>query len=273
MKYIFYADVYFITNFIMDSLLLGFAAKICRKQISATSLILGAFIGAILTVLDIIYPIKNDAVNKIYAYFVISFMMCIVTFGVHKGKELLKIWICMFFTAFVIGGVLNATYYYMGMQSVTVLCFVGFTCFSYMIMSMLLQQIRTWRGKTGQTDDIIKVLLIHKGIQISVPALYDSGNSLTEPFGGKPVHIIEQDVAMKLIKGGNITNEKIKIVPYHSLGEKAGLITVFECEKLCLYIQGEIVDTGCAYLGIYQGKLTERDRYKIILNRSINKWL
>lgn len=277
MKYVFYADIFFITNFIMDYIILKITGKLLRRKIHTTSYLLGAFSGAGILTLNIIFPIKIRIINQLFAYFAISFIMCILTFRGKGIKENGKAWICFYVIAFLSGGILNAVYFYTNIQMV--LKGMNFTIFmaaagiSYLAMNCIIHAVRARMGRTGNKDDIMEVILCHKGVTRKVNALFDSGNSLKEPISGAPVHIVDYETAGSILKGGQETEEKIRIIPYNSLGKKDGIMTAFECEKVVVNIKGNNIDIGPAYLGIYRGELSAGGRYRMILNRSINTWL
>ncbi|MDE7309523.1 MAG: sigma-E processing peptidase SpoIIGA, partial [Lachnospiraceae bacterium] len=195
----------------------------------------------------------------------------------------------LYITAFLSGGILNAVYFYTNFQMIlkgmNFVTFLVFSAFSYLIMNYIIHIIKIKMGRTGAKQDIIKVILCHRGTSQTVNALFDSGNSLKEPISGSPVHIVDYETADNLLKKSHdiqekistneeiSTNEKIRIIPYNSLGKKNGLMTAFECERVVINIRGTEIDTGPAYLGIYQGELCAKGKYKMILNRSIDTWL
>lgn len=233
--------------------------------------------GAGLLTLNIIFPIKFRIINQLFAYFVISFVMCIVTFKKKSIKENIRICLYLYITAFASGGILNAVYFYTNFQMMAKgMNFITFTIsagISYLVLNYVVHIIKIKMGKTGNKEDIMEVMLCHRGVSKKVNALFDSGNSLKEPISGKPVHIVDYETADSILKGGQETQEKIRIIPYYSLGKKNGLMTAFECEKVIINIKGNNIDIGSAYLGIYRGELCAKGKYKMILNRSIDTWL
>ena len=278
MKYVFYADIFFITNFIMDYIILKITGMLLKeKKIHTTSYLMGAFSGAGILTLNIIFPIKFRIINQLFAYFVISFVMCIVTFRKKSIKENIKICLYLYVIAFLSGGILNAVYFYtnfqMMMKGMNFITFTASAGISYLMLNSIVHIMKIKMGKTGNKEDIMEVILYHRGVSKKVNALFDSGNSLKEPISGKPVHIVDYETADSILKGGQETQEKIRIIPYNSLGKKNGLMTAFECEKVIINIKGNNIDIGSAYLGIYRGELCAKGKYKMILNRSIDTWL
>jgi len=278
LKYVFYADIFFVTNFIMDYILLKITGRLLKeKQIHTTSYLFGAFSGAGILTLNIIFPIKFRIINQIFAYFVISFIMCIVTFRKKSIKENIRICLYLYIAAFLSGGILNAVYFYTNFQMIlrgmNFVTFLVSAFLSYLIINQVIHIIKIRMGRTGAKQDIIEVILCHRGTEQTVHALFDSGNSLKEPISGAPVHIVDCETADNLLAKSLDIQEKIRIIPYNSLGKKNGIMTAFECERVVINIKGTKIDTGPAYLGIYHGELCAEGKYKMILNRSIDTWL
>lgn len=255
----------------MDYIILRLTGMFRKKQRNITSYLLGSFVGAMMLTLFMISPVRLGIVGKIAAYFAVSFLMCMVTFGMKNGKDNLKSWICLYLMAFGAGGIMNSIYFHTDMKLSTFFLSAGI---SWMILKSTVNAVHTYMSRTGTQNDIVEVTLFHKGKSISLPALFDSGNSLTEPISGMPVHIIETMTAENLIKEeGGDTQEKIRLVPYHSLGKEDGMMTAFLCDKLVLRVKEKEIDLGATYLAIYTGNLCGGKKYKMILNRSIKKWL
>jgi stage II sporulation protein GA (sporulation sigma-E factor processing peptidase) len=284
-KYTFYADSFFIINFGMDYLLLQIVGRLRKKKIT-TSYIFGALLGAAGAVIHVITPIRIPVISSVFAYFIISFLMCAVTFGIRNIKETLKAWGCLYLVAFLCGGMINAIYYYTNVpytlrqifsrqyfQGMNIGIFLLAAGSSYFIIRFLVERIKIWAGRTGTREDIIEVNILHKGVQEQIFGLYDSGNSLLEPISRQPVHIIDWETAERILKGGKETEEKIRVIPYHTLGKNSGVLTAFECENMEITVRGEKIQIGPAFLGIYRGELSAGRKYRMILNRSINKWL
>lgn len=269
MKYVFYADIFFITNFIMDFMVLKLAGLIRKKKIHTTSYLFGSFFGAAVLTLSVICPVDLGIAGEIAVYLVVSYLMCMITFGRTGWKENIQSWLAMYGMAVCIGGIMNMAYFRFRLNLVTFLVLAGI---SYAVISTGVRIVQIKRQKTGTLDDIMEVVLRNKGRTETVLALFDSGNSLSEPISKAPVHIIDLQTAENILgKGG--TKEKIRIIPYHSLGKSNGVMTAFECDEMELTVKGNKIKLGPAYLGIYRGELSAGGKYRMILNRSINKWL
>ncbi len=269
MKYVFYVDIFFVINFCMDFILLKITGKLLKENIHTTSYVWGAFLGATGLLMHVLSPWKRSMVGKIFAYILLSFIMCSISFSVRNIRRLMKIWGIFISVAFITGGMLNAMYFY----NKNLLTFSVLVLLSYIILSRGSEYLRGLLSKTGTENDILNVELHHHGIVVSLKALYDSGNSLSEPISGKEVHIVDYETAYTILKGGRETEDKIRVIPYRSLGKSDGMMTAFECQELVIEVKGNKISIGPAYIGIYRGALSAGKKYSMILNRSINKWL
>ena len=82
---------------------------------------------------------------------------------------------------------------------------------------------------------MVEAVLILNGQRVNVKGLIDSGNSLTDPYMGKGVHIICFSVISKLLDGINIYEHGFKLIPFRSLGKSNGLIRALTFDELIVY--------------------------------------
>lgn len=265
MRYIFYADSFFLLNLGLDYLLLRITGCLWKKQITLFY-IAGAFLGALLTVFTVF--LRPGPVYYA-AYFLISMCMCLIAFQEKRWKVFTRMWISLFLIAFFLGGMLQAFYPVTGGRTLRFLLvfLFAYACLEAMVVSKSVVPVRR---KT--CHDIYTVTIVHGGNEVCTEALYDSGNSLREPMSGKTVHIIDEETGKKLCFERRDTQEKIRVVPYHSLGNNAGILVAFECERLEIQAGENRIVLKNEFLGIYRGVLSGKG-YHMILNRSIGKWL
>ena len=107
-----------------------------------------------------------------------------------------------------------------------------------------------------------KVVLIQNKNRITVTALLDSGNSLIEPISGKPVAIIERDLARKL---WGEEPSLYRAVPYHSIGKKRGILKGYPLQEMQIETEGVIKICKDSYVAVCEEYITE-GHVKMILN-------
>lgn len=103
--------------------------------------------------------------------------------------------------------------------------------------------------------------------KVEVMALLDTGNELREPFSGKPVSVVEKEKAKNILL--NRTQEKYRIIPFHSIGEEHGVMEGMEVEKLIVWKDDEKLVLPKAIIAFYDGKLSKDDRFQMILQQGL----
>ena len=276
MKYVIYIDVFFAINFFMDFIILLTAKKILKPQTTIIRCFLAALAGAALACIITVKGFKNVVIQKIFTYGVISSLMAVIGYPVKSIKAYIKSLACIYAVTMVLAGAINGLYYFTGvgqfmLRGINFIRFIFITAVSYFITDFLVKYIKNRRINTRE-NDIYNVTLVFNGKSLSVKGLYDSGNSLAEPIGGKPVHIAEYDKIEPLIKGVSADKTKIRLVPYKALGTNMGILKAIEIDSMTIEIAGEIIEIENVLIGIYEGTLSGAGIYDIILNRSIKKW-
>ena len=65
-----------------------------------------------------------------------------------------------------------------------------------------------------------------------IKGMIDTGNGLNDPVTNEPVSILDQKTAMEFL--GDVKLEKIRYVPYHSIGKREGVLPVVRIDKMCV---------------------------------------
>ena len=112
----------------------------------------------------------------------------------------------------------------------------------------------------------MSVILYNKTVSVPCIGLLDSGNLLTMPLSGNPVHIADAALLQKLVDEKTVQKE----IPYRALGNPHGKLQVYcmdgmkvetEPAKFCDWKQ---VWVGCAENGVLCNK-----PYQLILHASV----
>jgi len=109
-----------------------------------------------------------------------------------------------------------------------------------------------------------KVTLLCEGKQLLLRALVDSGNMLVEPISGKPVSIIEaSSLRMAHI---SVQEEKCRVIPYHSVGKKNGILMGYEFPKIVVHMEDEDRSIEKVIIAVSEDKLFRGGKYEMILH-------
>ena len=286
MKYVIYIDVFFCVNLVMDFLILKLVSLYIKPQTSYIRCVLGAALGSFLSVLSLLISYENIIWHMLFSYIFIAVAMVVGTFGLGKWQELIKRCIVLYVITIFLGGLINFLYSYtymgvflqnifIGIRSKTnILWMVGATLVAYICLKVLVRIVK----RHSNTNMIVAVKLVHKGKESFLTGLIDSGNSLREPYTGKPVHIVCEDAISQLLESQDICTERFKLVPFTSVGNKHGLIKVITIDELWVYIiEDTLKYTNDAIyiknevaIGLYEGSLSNVGEFQMLLHNSVS---
>ncbi len=290
MKYIIYLDVFFMVNAVMDTLLLKLASLYIKPQTTFVKCVAGGIIGGVLACISMLLPYESMLLHTLFSYVVIAFLMIIVTFGKGNVKQILGRTASLYLTNILLGGALNMLYDYTYFGYIVQGIFGAiydnplnlfrlcmFTSISYVIIRFITKILQEKKLKSN----LVWVNLQFKGRDIVLKGLIDSGNSLIDPYCRKPVHIVEYEALQRILEGVDIHREKYRVVPFHSLGQRNGLIEVIELDKLSVLIMNEQNDPNgqdtrqSSYeeekpaIGLYHGFLSGENKYEVLLHSAV----
>ena len=286
MKYVIYIDVFFCVNLVMDFVIIKLASLYIKPQTTYIRCFLGAIVGSILTVISILIPYENMILHMLYTYIFIAIAIVVVTYGTTKIKYLIKNCLVIYVTTIFMGGLISFLYSYTcfgyvihnvingAFQGINILWLLGTTLFSYICIKGLMSFI-----KNTNKRNMLMLVRLTMGEKIKdVVALVDSGNSLMDPYTGKPVHIICTESILDMLAEMDVYKCNYRYVPFHSIGKKNGLLKTIEFDKLQVFhlenANGEIGELSYmeerAIIGLYEGVLSRNGEFEMILHRNVN---
>ena len=274
-----YLDVLMALNLFIDFLLLSATVRILRLTARRWRIVVGALFGAACSCLvflpELPAPLSAlirlsgaalivlialpwggilDYIKQITVFFVLSTIFAGLAFA---------LW---FFAAPAGFYVVNGVVYY----DVSPLMLVGLTVISYLVIWIY----DRFTHKSAPVNREYRVVIEGDGGAAGLRALYDSGNSLTEPFSGTPVIVAcEQAVRPALsesfwntlgqyrqdggqqepLNGGGAATAlrtHIRLIPFHSVGGK-GLLPAFRPDRITVLTPtGASRDISGAYVAI-----------------------
>lgn len=264
MQYELYIDVFFLENLMMDFLLLMFLKKMLGSTASGVRIILGAAVGAAVTCAVIIIPIPYAFVKMLLLYGAVSVLMVKTGLNVEWGREFIKALLFLYIGAFLLGGIMSFLQQYLrGISLFFVLSLLGYYLASG-VWSLMESLVRD--------NKVHCAAVLHNGSGCCrLKAFIDTGNRLKDGVTGKPVSIIEPETARLLGYSVSESPEKIRCIPYHSIGKEAGVLPVFEIDKMDLISGKKKTEIFRPMLAVCKGEMNFDD-YGMILNPDIYIW-
>lgn len=265
-----YIDVYFGFNFLMDFLVILILEIIVKSKKAVVRGIISSIVGSLYAVILLVFNMKGGMIYFL-TYIVISEIMLWISLGKQTIKDNLKNIIILYGITFFMNGIINLLYYgFDGSQNIVMRAnntyYGKINIFIVLIIGVILcivikkysDSITKYIKNLG---NIYKVSVVLGSKEIELKALRDTGNSLVEPMTGKPVSIVEKNTV------NQFKNETIKylLIPYNSVGKKHGLLEAFIADKISV----DGIEIEKAIIGIYNGKLSQNNKYEMILNPNL----
>ncbi len=280
MHYEIYIDVVFCINFVMDYIILSITDGILkctnrtRPAVRLLKRYAAAAAGALWVCVVLVFRLYGLVWNVI-TYIPVCAMMIIIMADIRKPSVILKGVGVMYLAACMFGGFIHILYYY--------------TMFGYMVSrpDNGLYTASIWHIAAGTVlftpalkiaytrisagfkirRFVYEIEIEHGGRKISLKALCDTGNSLTDPYNGEPVNIICSDCLDMII--GDMTGCGYHLVPYKAVGTDDGLIPVIRLDRLILHDGQKIKVIDKPLFALYSGKFAGQEEYRAIVHPAL----
>lgn len=261
MRYELYADSLLLLNFVMNLYLLILVDRSTLRTASGRKILLGAVFGAVCYFLPFIWDVTP--VLKVSVGFLGGTAgMLFLAFPVKGFRMFLKLLKYLTLYSVGMGGgmlLLLRVMGRLGIPSGRILVLMG-------TGGILFLFLKRFSVGQGQENCVCRATLVCGGNRLTVNALIDSGNSLTEPVSGKPVSVVDEKVFRSVW-----LNEPtgFRAIPYHSIGKKHGILQGYLLPELQLEVDG--VERGFyeVYVAVSREQISDdagADSVKMIIN-------
>jgi len=283
----------------MDFVLIWTTAKLTGFVTSFKRISVAALIGALYSV-TVYFPVLHNSLLSLLIKVIFSILMIYIAFYPLSLKKMMQALAYFYFTVFAVGGVMLAAVYFINtedtLQTVVSGEFsipepLGYSWFLAAVVSVVVM------GKYGAKFIIknfiksalyVPVVICLGEERVSLKALVDTGNQLTDPFTGKPVMIAELDTLKGIIPekafeelGSN--NEfdinsvitclsetylasRIRVIPFSSIGEQKGMLVGIRPDAVIVVYDNKMVEIQDIIIGVYKHKLSSKGLYNGLLH-------
>lgn len=277
MHYEIYMDVVFLTNLLMDYILLRVTGMIFRCRKSRMRTLLGAVLGAAFSCLSLFIRSEIFLPAFILLHGGCAVGMLVVGCGLKKGSLLLKAVLTLYLAAFLCGGIWEAA----DGRNLSLQTFVLLGTGTWLLLTAwfyLAQSLKT------QMRNIYPVTLSHRGKNYTYYGFYDSGNLLVDPVNRKPVSVGKQEILYEMLpqetaeqlkhlreNPGELYDREIRglqprLIPFQSIGKGQGMILAVTLEKLCIQTPAEVVQIENPVIAFDFQTSAFGKEYEILLN-------
>ena len=262
MRYIVYIDRLFLLQLVQSCVLLLLTRAFLRSTVTLKRIVFASAAGTLLFCVIFLLPGISRNI-KVLLFALCSLATLWLAFRIRTLQVFCRAVILYHAAAFLLAGALYALLHAAGRRPAMTtmqasLCAVGVGTAALYILR--------WEKKSAQAV-IVTAILEDGDVKITLEALIDSGNSLYDPISQRPVCVVE-----KAALEGKIPldiPEKFRLIPYHSLGKKHGIMQAVEIEKLKVKKEGQELVIEKALLGLYENKVTQSGAYQMILHAAL----
>lgn len=259
MYYELYLDVFFMTNFTMDAILLILLKKAMACPAGYGRIMAGAVTGAVMTCAAVIWPCKTPVLKFIVFHGVINVLMIKAGLGLKWGRELFRGWVILYIESFLLGGVFQFFHQYLRRGSL----FFVLAVVSYYLTAGIWRIILFFTEK-GNCYCEAEIFLGDR--MERVKALIDTGNTLKDEISKDPVSVMDKTSVKRLTEGK--MPDRFRYIPYHSIGKKDGIMPVFRPDRIQIVCGGNKINVEHPLVAISEEELGS-ENYQMILNPDI----
>ncbi|MCI6552962.1 MAG: sigma-E processing peptidase SpoIIGA [Lachnospiraceae bacterium] len=249
-------------NFVMNLYLYFLGAKTLKRTATRLRIFVGSAAGAALSILLLLLPGVPVWFRRFAGPMAVSMATTAVIYRLKNVEAVFRTTGYLLVYAFVFGGIMkfllaelpslkgkqNSVWYILGMGMI-----------GYQAVAWWLEQAA---GK--KAAEICRVRLSGYDREVELDALVDTGNSLREPVSGKPVSVVDEEVLERFPELK--LPEKLKVIPYHSVGKANGMLEGYEVPLLSVRVEGECIQWQKVIVGISKNRISAGGRYQMILH-------
>ena len=284
MQQVVYVDVLLLLNLFVNYLLLRSMSAMMHASPYRIRIFISSSIGAVYSL--IIFLPDFGILFSIILRVVCSAVMVLIAANPKTLKMFLRAFGCFFMSNFAFAGIMlgiwlafkpNGMIYKNGAVYFDIDAFL--LTVSAVICYIIISVISYFSKRKAPDSHIVNIKILHNGHTVEGPALFDTGNTLFEPFSSFPAIVCEYGFVEKLLNDeikeiilnnpskitqSNRLNE-IRFISFNSVGGE-GLLPAFLPTSVTVYDKGKKVEQNKVYIAVYSKKLSSGDYVALIGN-------
>ncbi|GAX90997.1 sigma-E processing peptidase SpoIIGA [Effusibacillus lacus] len=273
--YVLYIDVVWIVNFLMDAVILSFAAWMANRRVRVWRIVAGSALGACYALFLFVPEVSQPAMS-LAAKFLFSCLMVLIAYRPRHVIGFLRDLGLFYLASFVVGGAVFALNYMIsdtrvlgGMVLISGAALwnlnIGFLTLMLSALTLYLIGKAVWQRIEKQRNreaHLCRVRIEVDGIRTEMTGLIDTGNALTDPISGLPVAVVEWQALVSVLpfslqevykanRDATLAlgdspleprwQSRLQIVPYRGVGGAVGMLLGFRpCEFVILSETGSL---------------------------------
>ncbi|MBR6700470.1 MAG: sigma-E processing peptidase SpoIIGA [Firmicutes bacterium] len=271
---IIYAEYFFLENLIADGVIAALTLRLWRKKTDRWRFSLAVLLMTLYS-FSVFVP-HSAMLNSFPAKIVFSLLVVKILFYDSEKKVFGQAAVTFFGVSLAMGGTVSFALYILGTEGISssgtlyvspssypvILICIGA---SYFFIKVFFQVLT---DKSKKEDLVVEVGLELGEKSCRLKAFVDTGNTLRDPAGGRPVMIGEAG-AVRSIIADNYDKTKIRLIPYCSVGLESGTLIGVEIDRIIIKDGTREYRGMPAVLAVYNGNFGLEDGCSIILHPDI----
>lgn len=256
MKYEWYADAFFLMNFLMDSAGLLACAAICNRRVRVIRILAVSAVSVLVSML-LLFFMHRFLRYRLLVQMVLNPLMAAAVFRPNRWSELLRETGCVYLVFLIAGGLQESIYLQTGMSAAAGILVSGLWGIFWYVIWQIRQRVYRY---------ICVADLWMDGEQITVEAYYDSGNLLRDPEDNGAVSIVREDVIPEAWREINAEKREIR---YRTLNDQISCMQVITLDKIEIYRRGTTRTIDTPKIGLRKGEVMQIPGVQMILHNSL----
>lgn len=280
MRQVIYVDILIVMNTLITFLLLLTSRRFVAAQTSPARLLLGSLTGGVYS-LVMLAP-KMSAPMMLLTKALMCFTIIWVSFRADTFRKKIRHAVVFLFVNYLYAGVIYSVGALLGERGIQVNNGFAYFEFSYVslillcvLLYLILRLIQKKLFAYSQQDAIYKMELTCNGRRTQFSGLLDTGNQLRDLYSGKPVIVVNADVAMQLT-GFSSTEEirnamekdslqiRFRLLPVKALSA-ARLLPSFTGDEAVIFNEQDKKVIRAPCIAVTDDRLGD-DRYQALIN-------
>jgi stage II sporulation protein GA (sporulation sigma-E factor processing peptidase) len=271
-----YGEALFIENFMVGYGIIRLTGIMCGRKPSKPRVAAGAvFCGLFAFILFINIPRTVEMISGI----LFAVAVVYIVFDPAGLKSTFRLAAVFYMVSFLTGGTVIAVIYASGCRGVVSngIFYIGRRVYIFMAAGITTavimggSMVKFLRKSAIRSDETVWISIDVMGKKINCRGKIDTANYLKEPLSGKPVSIIEKEVAElawgELLKNHMLDN-RLRVIPYTSLGCSGGNIMALRCDNMVIEREKGRIYLRNVYVGLYEGSFLgdeSEESYSVLL--------
>lgn len=285
-----YIDLLFMVNLCLNGWALWLVSTLVGQRLRWCSLLLSASLGAVYG-LGLVTPWAAWFVHPI-SKLTLALIMLQVAFRPRLLVRLFQLFGLFLLVSFATAGCILGIYSLVHSEQslsgalawgqlppwVLIVAMLGLCLGSHRLINLLENRLVHVANRASISFEL-------DGKVLCLTGLVDSGNQLTDPIGGRPVAIVSlaavadalPEAMVSLALSDQLFEEKleglaenpwagrIRFIPYHSIGRKAGVLPGFRVDKVKITVQSVTREAENVILAVCAQPLSEQGEYQALI--------